>query len=96
MSPSEVVKLHRAELRDILNRNNVSNPRIFGSFQLGEDTDDYHRNILVDLTDEATLLSIGKVLSDIKKSFQVQAFLVTLNSIPESNREELIHSAVRI
>lgn len=96
MSPSEVVKLHRAEFRDILNRNNVRNPQVFGSFNFGEDTNDYHLNILVDPTGETTLFSIGKVLSEIKKRFHVQAFVVTPNSIPESIREELIHSSVRI
>lgn len=92
MKPSEVIRLHSSELKDILIQNDVTNPRLLSS----EDVEDIHLNILVDPTDQTTLFSMGKALSEIKKCFQVQAFLVTPNAIPETIRNQLINSAVSI
>lgn len=50
MKPSEALRIHRAALRDIVNRNAALHPRVFGSAIHGDDTDDSDLDLLVDPT----------------------------------------------
>jgi|LakWasMe82_HOW10_FD_contig_71_213576_length_985_multi_2_in_0_out_0_2 uncharacterized protein len=94
MKPSDLIRQYRVELRELINRNDVTNPRFIASTDRYEDTEGSDLNILVDPTDTTTLFTLGKLQSEIKNCFQIQTRLVTPNSIPESDREELIHASV--
>ena len=48
MRPSEALAKHRDEVREIIARYPVSNPRIFGSAARGEDTEGSDLDILVE------------------------------------------------
>ena len=49
MRPSEALKLHRDEIREIFGKSELANPRIFGSVLHGEDIEGSDLDILVDL-----------------------------------------------
>lgn len=48
MKPSELLELHREEIRAIVLRNNGFNPRVFGSVLKGVDTEESDLDILIE------------------------------------------------
>jgi len=48
MRPSEALKLHRNEIREIIGQSKLENPRVFGSVLHGTDTEESDLDILVD------------------------------------------------
>src|SRR5262249_10637605 len=58
MRPSEALELHRDEVREIIARYPVGNPRVFGSAARGDDTEDSDLDILVDRTGPLTYFDI--------------------------------------
>ncbi|TQX92191.1 MULTISPECIES: nucleotidyltransferase family protein [unclassified Rhizobium] len=59
MKPSEVLDRNRQAIRDVAERFNAANPRVFGSVARGEDRRDSDLDILVDALPGSTLLSLG-------------------------------------
>ncbi len=66
MLPSELLRIHREELLEILARYPmVSNVRIVGSVARGEDTENSDIDILLDASPGATLFDIGGLREDL-------------------------------
>ena len=61
MRPSEALQLHRDEVREIIARYPVSNPRVFGSTARGEDTDSSDLDILVDRAGVLTYIDLARL-----------------------------------
>lgn len=78
---------YRVEFREIINSNDVTNPRI-----LWVNVKMQKAAILIFLSIQ--LIQLGKVQYENRKRFQIRTRLVTPNSIPASHREELINSSV--
>jgi predicted nucleotidyltransferase len=58
MRPSEALELHKDEVREIIARYPVSNPRVFGSAARGDDSEGSDLDILVDRIGPLTYFDI--------------------------------------
>ncbi len=56
MKPSQVLRLHRSKIREVVLSHNACNVRVFGSAAVGCDTEASDLDILVDPTPETTLM----------------------------------------
>jgi predicted nucleotidyltransferase len=61
MKPSISLKMHRDQVREVLERFRVGNPRIFGSAARGEDTEQSDLDILVDAPPGTSLYDLASV-----------------------------------
>ncbi len=96
MKPSEAFNLHRDDIRRIVERNHAGNPRVFGSVVHGEDTADSDLDLLVDPTEQTTLLSIVRIESELKRLLGVQVDVQTPNSLSERFRQTVLREALRV
>src|SRR6266702_3409948 len=61
MKPSEALRAHRAELREIVTRHGALRPRVFGSAIRGGDTEESDLDLLVDPTPRTTLMTLAAI-----------------------------------
>jgi len=61
MKPSEALRLHREDIRRVVESRRASNPRVFGSVLHGADTEESDLDILVDPTPETSIFDIGEI-----------------------------------
>ena len=77
MRPSEALAAHRAELRQLVSRHNLTHPRVFGSVLTGTDTDDSDLDLLVEPAETTTLLTIaGGILAWAGFAFYLHRILI--------------------
>ncbi len=96
MKPSEAFKLHRDDIRRIVERNDAGNPRVFGSVVHGEDTVDSDLDLLVDPTEQTTLLSIVRIESELKRLLGVRVDVQTPDSLSARFRQAVLGEAQRV
>ena len=63
----ERVATHREELRDLLHRRGVTNPRIFGSVARGDDHIGSDIDLLVDLAPGMSLFTIARLQAELEE-----------------------------
>jgi uncharacterized protein len=61
MKPSEALRAHRAELREIVTRHGALHPRVFGSAIHRSDTEESDLDLLVDPTPRTTLMTLAAI-----------------------------------
>ena len=93
MRPSVVLNAHRAEIRDIALCHRVTNIRVFGSAARGDDTDDSALDLLVDPTQETTLMDIGAIRFELSRLLGIPVDVLTPKSLPAKFREHVIKQA---
>jgi predicted nucleotidyltransferase len=94
MRPSEALAKHREQVREIIARYPVTNPRIFGSTARGEDTEDSDLDILVDPEfGVTTFVHLGELEVELSQILGVGVDVVTpgglLDAVVERIRPEL-------
>ncbi|MBK8119068.1 MAG: nucleotidyltransferase domain-containing protein [Sulfuritalea sp.] len=96
MKPSEAFKLHRDDIRRIVEQNHAGNPRVFGSVVHGEDTADSDLDLLIDPTEQTTLLSIVRIESELRRLLGVQVDVQTPGSLSERFRQTVLGEALQV
>ena len=96
MKPSEAYRLHRDDIRRIVERNDAENPRVFGSVVHGQDTVDSDLDLLVDPTEQTTLLSIVRIESELKRLLGVRVDVQTPDSLSARFRQVVLGEALRV
>ena len=96
MKPSEAFNLHRDDIRRIVERNHAGNPRVFGSVVHGEDTADSDLDLLIDPTEQTTLLSIVRIESELRRLLGVQVDVQTPGSLSERFRQTVLGEALQV
>jgi predicted nucleotidyltransferase len=96
MKPSQAFALHREDIRRIVEQNHAGNPRIFGSVVHGEDNADSDLDLLVDPTEQTTLLSIVRIENELRRLLGVQVDVQTPNSLSERFRQTVLAEALRV
>jgi hypothetical protein len=93
MRPSELLAVHRQAIRETVEANRASNPRVFGSILYGEDTDESDLDLLVDPDDGMTLFDVGAIRWELHKLLGIEVDIVTPRALPESFRAEVLATA---
>ncbi|NVK42610.1 MAG: nucleotidyltransferase family protein [Oceanospirillaceae bacterium] len=97
MRPSEALSLHRQEIREIVERHNARNPRVFGSVVHGDDTEDSDLDLLVDPIDGKTsLISLVRIKRDLEVVLGVRTDVLTPMSLHERYRQDVLQEAAPV
>ncbi|MBL1263046.1 nucleotidyltransferase family protein [Methylomicrobium sp. RS1] len=96
MKPSEAFHHHREEIRAIALRHRVQNVRVFGSVLHGVDNDESDLDLLVDPTDQTTLLDVAAIQYEIAQLLGVSVDVLTPKALPEKFRNRVIAEAVPV
>lgn len=94
--PSARVEQHRDEIRALVAQHRASHPRIFGSVARGEDEPGSDLDLLVNFTDEATLLDevgLRLALSDL---LRIEVDVVASDSLRGEFRDRVLREAVPV
>ncbi len=94
--PSARVRQHRESIRAIVAEHHAAAPRVFGSVARGEDEPGSDVDLLVDFTDEASLLDeigLRLALSDL---LRVEVDVVAADSLRGRIRERVLREAVEV
>ncbi len=86
MKPSTLLEKNRAQIKQIILKHNVLNPRVFGSVLNGIDTELSDLDILVDPTSTTSLFDIGAIRLELKEILHIEVDIVTPNALPDSFR----------
>ena len=94
--PSARVEQHRDSIRTLVAQHHAVEPRIFGSVARGEDEPESDVDLLVEFTDEASLLDeIGLRLA-LADLLQVGVDVVAVDSLRGRMRERVLREAVEV
>lgn len=96
MKPSEALRLHREDIRHVVEQNHTRNPRIFGSVLRGEDTEGSDLDLLVDPMPDTTLMDIARIQSRLQKLLGVPVDVLTPKALPEKLREQVLAEATPV
>lgn len=93
MRPSQVLESNRAAIRDIAARHRDRSVRVFGSVVHGTDTDGSDLDLLVEPTEQTTLLDIGKIQFELNELLGIDVDVLTPGALPEIFREKVLADA---
>ena len=96
MKPSIAYQKHRTAIRRIVEQHRAKNPRVFGSVVHGRDTEDSDLDILVDITDETSLLGLGAIRTELTELLGVEVDVRTPGALPDRWRSRVIREALAI
>lgn len=96
MRPSLALSTHREAIRAIALRHRVTNVRVFGSVVHGDDTDGSDLDILVEPTQEATMMDIAKIQLELSQLLPVAVDVLTPNGLPAKFRDQVVAEALAI
>ena len=93
MRPSVALQTHRDMIREIALRHRVKNVRVFGSVLHGDDTEDSDLDLLVDPTQETTLMDIAKIQVEVARLLNITVDVLTPRALPDKFRDQVIKEA---
>lgn len=97
MKPSEALRQHRADIRRVVQENDATNPRVFGSVLHGEDTEDSDLDLLVDPIDGKTsLISLVRIRRELEALLGVKTDVLTPMALHERFRQDVLREAVSV
>jgi uncharacterized protein len=96
MRPSDALHQYREEIRQLLERSSLRNPRVFGSALRGDDRDGSDLDLLVDAMPGTTLFDLGGVQVELEELTGVPVALVTPEDLPPRVRERVLREAVPV
>jgi len=74
----------------------MSNPRLFGSALHGDETDTSDLDILIDPSQETSLLDLVALQMQIQDALHIKVDLLTPNSLPHKFRDAVLAEAAAI
>lgn len=94
MKPSQILALHRNEIRRIILAHGAENPRVFGSVARGEDSEGSDLDVLVDPVEGKTsLVTLVRLKRALESTFGVKTDVLTPLSIHERYRDRVLKDA---
>lgn len=93
MKPSEALAAHRADLRQLVSRYNVTRPRVYGSALTGKDGDDSDLDLLVDPTERTTLFTLAGLEHEAQQLLGVRVSVLTPKDLPVKFRDKVLQQA---
>lgn len=96
MRPSELLPQHRETIRELVPQAGMANPRVFGSAQRGDDSEDSDLDILVDPAPRTSLLDLAGLQLDIEEKIGTKVDLLTPKSLPQKFRQKVLDEALPV
>ena len=93
MRPSIALQTHREAIRRIALSHRVTNVRVFGSVIHGDDTEGSDLDILVEPTQETTMMDIGAIRYELKQLLGIPVDVLTPRAIPDHFRSLVLQEA---
>lgn len=96
MRPSLLLEANRIAVREIALRHRVGDVRVFGSVVHGDDTDCSDLDVLVEPTDETTLMDIAAIQLELERLLGITVDVLTPNALPDKFRSQVIAEALPV
>ncbi len=96
MRPSEALRLHRKEIRQIVEEHHAHNPRVFGSVLHGTDIDGSDLDLLVEPTAKTTLMDIGAIRYKLHELLGVTVDVLTPKALPARFKAQVLSEAAPV
>ncbi len=96
MKPSKVLNSNREAIRQVVKSHRALNARVFGSVLHGDDTENSDLDILIDPTQDTTLMDIGAIRYKLRVLLGVPVDVLTPNALPDSFRNSVLAEAVPV
>lgn len=97
MRPSLALEQHREDIRRIVEQNDATNPRVFGSVARGDDTEGSDLDLLVDPIDgRTTLVSLVRIKRELEQALGVPADVATPHSLRAEIRQRVLAEATPV
>jgi len=96
MQPSEALDAHRSEVRGLIERFRVKNPRVFGSVLHGTDHENSDLDLLVDAPPGTTLFDLGGLQDELTELLGTNVDLKTPGDLPPRFRDKVLAEAAPI
>lgn len=93
MKPSQALNRHRAAIVASAARFRTTNPRVFGSVLLGQDTDGSDLDLLVDPLPETTLFDLGGLQIELEELLGLRVDVLTPGDLPLKFRQQVLAQA---
>lgn len=93
MKPSTSFDAKREDIRRLVGRFRVTNPRVFGSVLHGEDTEGSDLDLLVDPLPGTTLFDLGGLQAELEDLLGVPVDVRTPMGLPEKFRATVVAEA---
>ena len=93
MKPSAALATHRAALRQLVSRYDLTHPRVFGSVLTGTDAEGSDLDLLVEPSDSTTLLTMAGFQIDAETLLGVAVDVLTPNGLPPKFRDRVLRQA---
>ena len=93
MLPSVALQTHREAIRRIALSHRVTNVRVFGSVVHGDDTEGSDLDLLVEPTQETTMMDIGAIRYELKQLLGIPVDVLTPSALPAKFRGQVIAEA---
>jgi len=93
MKPSDLLRLHRDQVRAIALRHRVASVKVFGSVLHGNDADGSDLDLLVEPTGQTTMFDIGGIQFEVSELLDIQVDVLTPRALPESFRAQVLAEA---
>lgn len=94
--PSARVDAHREAIREIVERHHATAPRVFGSVARGDDAPGSDVDLLVDFTDEASLLDEVALRLALGDLLRVDVDVIAQDSLRGEVRDRVLCEAVEV
>jgi len=95
MKPSEALQRHRHAIRQVVERNNARNPRVFGSTIHGDDTAESDLDLLVDpIEGKTTLSNLVRIKREVESLIGLPTDVLTPMALHERYRQTVLDEAV--
>lgn len=96
MKPSEALNSNREAIRLVVASHRALNARVFGSVVRGEDTENSDLDILIDPTQDTTLMDIGAIRYKLRVLLGVPVDVLTPKALPDSFRNRVLAEAIPV
>lgn len=96
MTTLESLRQRKAEIERLAARYGAQGVRVFGSVARDEDTNDSDIDVLVEMSDEASLLDLVQLQQALEAMLSRRADVLTVRGINPRLRERILAEAVRL
>ena len=93
MKPSEALDAKRPQLRQLIARHGVSQPRVFGSVLRRTDTEASDLDLLVEPSGSTTLFTLAQLQDEAEDLLGFPVSILTPNALPAAFRDRVLAEA---